>query len=85
MQSCRSSSGEQVSAVRSDMARKVARVKAQAERVPRGMFLAGLTSSPDMLAPDMMPVTPEKRTPKTVKKLMGTASSSCEQSKANLR
>ena len=44
-----------------------------------------MTSSPDMFAPDMMPVTPEKRTPKTVKKLMGTASSSCEQSKANLR
>ena len=39
MQSCRRSSGEQVRAVRSDMARKVARVKAQAERVPRGMFL----------------------------------------------
>ena len=45
---------------------------------------AGLTSSPDMFAPDMMPVTPEKRTPKTVKKLMGTASSNWEQSKANL-
>ena len=41
MQSWRSSSGELVRAVRSDMARKVARVKAQAERVPRGMFLVG--------------------------------------------
>ena len=39
MQSWRSSSGEQVRAVRRDMARKIARVKAQAERVPRGMFL----------------------------------------------
>ena len=39
MQSWRRSSGEQVRAVSSDMARKVARVKAQAERVPRGMFL----------------------------------------------
>ena len=40
MQSWRRSSGEHVSAVRSDMARKVARVKAQADRVPRGMFLS---------------------------------------------
>ena len=39
MQSWRRSSGEQVRAVRRDMARKVKRVKAQAERVPRGMFL----------------------------------------------
>ena len=31
----------QVSAVRSVIARKVARVKAQADRVPRGMFLSG--------------------------------------------
>ncbi len=52
-------------AVRRDMRRKVARVKAQAARVPRGMDLPGLTSSPERLAPDMMPVTPEKRTPKT--------------------
>ena len=48
-------------------------------------YLAGFTSSPDMLAPDMMPVTPEKRTPNTVKKLIGTESSNSEQSKANLR
>ena len=38
-----------------------------------------------MFAPDMIPVTPEKRTPNTVKKLRGTESSSWEQSKANLR
>ena len=44
-----------------------------------------MTSSPDMFAPDMIPVTPEKRTPKMVKKLRGTESSHCEQSKANLR
>ena len=37
-----------------------------------------------MFAPDMMPVTPEKRTPNTVKKLSGTASSNWEQSKENL-
>ena len=52
---------------------------------PSNLYLAGLTSSPDMLAPDMMPVTPEKRTPNTVKKLIGTESSNSEQSKANLR
>ena len=44
MQSWRRSSGEQVRAVSSDMARKVARVKAQAERVPRGMFLVSARS-----------------------------------------
>ena len=37
-----------------------------------------------MLAPDMMPVTPEKRTPNTVKKLIGMESSSMEQSNENL-
>ena len=36
------------------------------------------------LAPAMMPVTPEKRTPNTVKKLIGTESSSMEQSNENL-
>ena len=38
-----------------------------------------------MFAPDIIPVTPEKRTPNTVKKLRGTESSNWEQSNANLR
>jgi hypothetical protein len=34
---------------------KVVKVKPQAERVPLGMDLAGATSSPDKLAPAMIP------------------------------
>ena len=47
---------------------KVMKVVAQADSVPMGMFLPGDLRSPDRLAPAMMPVTPENRTAKTVKK-----------------
>ena len=50
------------------MVRNMESVKTQAESVPLGMFFAGFTSSPDMFAPDMIPVTPEKSTPNTLKK-----------------
>jgi hypothetical protein len=68
MQSLWRRAGEQVRAVRRASSMKVRKVKRQAERVPRGMLLLGEMRSPERLAPAMMPVTPEKRTPKTVKK-----------------
>ena len=69
MQSCIRRLGSQVRAVNRARIARVARVNRQAPRVPLGMFFPGDTSSPDMLAPAMMPVTPENRTPNTTKKL----------------
>ena len=75
--------GEQVNDVSRERSRKVARVRAQAERVPvlckyfffmyllnlpLGIEKPGFFSSPERFAPAMTPVTPEKTTPKTVKK-----------------
>ncbi len=47
--------GLQVREVRMVRMMKVVKVKPQAERVPLGMDLAGATSSPDKLAPAMIP------------------------------
>ena len=44
------------------------RVKKQADNVPLGILLCGETNSPDKFAPDIIPVTPENKTPKTMKK-----------------
>jgi hypothetical protein len=57
-------------------------VNAQADKVPLGMFFPGDLSSPDMFAPDMIPVTPENKTPKTMKKSVFTVGS--EQSREYL-
>ena len=50
-----SSVGLQVSEVRMVRMMKVVKVNPQAERVPRGMDLAGDSSSPDRFAPAMIP------------------------------
>ena len=47
--------GLQVRAVRMARTMKVAKVKAQEERVPRGMDRPGCFSSPDRFAPAMIP------------------------------
>ena len=54
------------------------KVNKQAPKVPLGILLPGEINSPDILAPDIIPVTPEKRTPKTTKK--STFASAFEQS-----
>jgi hypothetical protein len=43
-------------------------VKPMALKVPLGIDLEGSLSSPDMLAPAIIPVTPLNKTPKTVAK-----------------
>ena len=58
----------QVRLVRRLRRMKVVKVVKHADRVPRGMFLPGDLRSPDRLAPAMIPVTPENKTAKTVKK-----------------
>ena len=60
--------GLQVRLVRMESRRKVRSVRRQADRVPVGMLRLGVTRSPERLAPDMMPVTPEKRTANTREK-----------------
>ena len=57
-----------VSTVNNDRIMKVTNVKRQADNVPLGILFPGDTKSPDKLAPAIMPVTPENKTPKTVKK-----------------
>ena len=39
------------------------------------MLFCGDTNSPDKLAPDIIPVTPENKTPKTMKKSTSTKGS----------
>ena len=58
----------QVIAVRRERIMKVEKVKRLADKVPLGILLPGEMRSPDKLAPAMTLVTPEKRTPNTVKK-----------------
>ena len=43
----------------------------QAVKVPLGMAVLGFFSSPDTLAPAMIPVTPANNTAKTLKKMEG--------------
>merc|ERR1719153_1531635 len=68
MQSWWRSVGLQVMAVRRDRIMNVVKVNKLAESVPLGILLLGEIRSPERLAPAITPVTPENRTPKTVKK-----------------
>ena len=43
--------------------------KNAAPKEPAGMAILGFLRSPDMFVPDMMPVTPANRMPKTMMKL----------------
>ena len=44
------------------------KVKMHADNVPRGILFLGDINSPDILAPDIIPVTPENKTPNTISK-----------------
>ena len=52
--------GSQVRAVKNDSESRIEKEKAQADNVPLGILLPGDTNSPDILAPDIIPVTPER-------------------------
>ena len=81
LQSCNNIVVSQVIAVRSDTRDNMDKVKKQAPNVPLGILLLGAINSPDILAPDIIPVTPENKTPKTMKKFNCTSlGSSAEQS-----
>ena len=45
--------------MKNDSESRIEKEKAQADNVPLGILLPGDTNSPDILAPDIMPVTPE--------------------------
>ena len=46
--------------MKNDSESRIEKEKAQADNVPLGILLPGDTNSPDILAPDIIPVTPEK-------------------------
>ena len=45
--------------MKNDSESRIEKEKAQADNVPLGILLPGDTNSPDILAPDIIPVTPE--------------------------
>ena len=46
--------------MKNDSESRIEKEKAQADNVPLGILLPGDTNSPDILAPDIIPVTPER-------------------------